>query len=216
MQEGPASIATLVHVVASHQKLGAQDRNLAAVLQLQPRFDNLCERNCVARATSSLVSQGVGEVKAIDVSEIVRFRNHIIRDIFGVLILVHPALGLGEGLIEFLAAFLAEILRLLVLAQNRASLSKTLGVLGIAVSPVVGVVSLQFAHVCLPAQILAVDKRDSEVRLIRGLVLSMSIEPLSGFSGLRSRLSLCKLEGGMVLRSDDFILRSNNGHLDSV
>ena len=70
VEEWPAAVAALVHIVARHQILRGQLGHLLPVLYLQPILGNLRERHRVARAAMALVPVLIHEVVAADISPI--------------------------------------------------------------------------------------------------------------------------------------------------
>jgi len=114
VEEGPAAITALCQVVARHEVLGREHRRLLAVPELEAGLNDLGEGHGVARSTGSLVAERICEIEAIQVPEIVRLRNQCIWDLVGSLVLLCPALGLFQCILEVFAACLAEVLRLVV------------------------------------------------------------------------------------------------------
>ena len=94
MEERPSSITTFIHVIALHEVLRRKYWNFLTVLKLESRLNHLSERDCIARATSTLISQWVGEVEAIDISEVISIRNKLIWDLVRATISLSPMLGL--------------------------------------------------------------------------------------------------------------------------
>ena len=70
MEEWPATVATFVHVVASHEVLGGKLRHFLTIFNLKSVFGDLCERDGVAGAAVTLVSMLVHEVIAGNISPI--------------------------------------------------------------------------------------------------------------------------------------------------
>ena len=94
MEEGPSSVTALIHVIALHEVLWRKYWNLLSILKLQSRFDHLSKRDCIARATSTLISQWVGEIEAIDVSKVISIRDKLIWDLVCATVGLSPLLGL--------------------------------------------------------------------------------------------------------------------------
>jgi len=63
------------------------------ILQLQPRFHQLHERECVTALTISLVPELASKINALNISEVIRFWNHARWNVFIFLELLHPGLG---------------------------------------------------------------------------------------------------------------------------
>lgn len=70
VEEGPATITTLVHVVALHEVLGRESWNILTIFQLESGFNDLSEGNSVARTAGSLVSDRTCEVESFNASEV--------------------------------------------------------------------------------------------------------------------------------------------------
>lgn len=103
VEDGPASITALVHVVALHHILRGQLLDfffLVSVLQLESSFDSLDEALSVAGATRSLVSEWTCEIVATYVSEVPVFGDGFIRDFLWVLVLLLPRLSFDVGLFK--------------------------------------------------------------------------------------------------------------------
>ena len=77
MEDGPATVTALVHVVALHQKLRRKGWLIAqmAIFELQASFNGLDEAHGVARTTLRLVPERTREVVSTNISEIV-FKRH--------------------------------------------------------------------------------------------------------------------------------------------
>lgn len=67
----PAALAAFVQEVALHHLLRREDWNLFTVFKFKSGFSSLDEGNGVAGAALTLVTNGAGEVIAINISEIV-------------------------------------------------------------------------------------------------------------------------------------------------
>jgi len=81
------------------------------------------------------------------------------------------------GLFEVVA--LAELLELKVFFDIRLELSEFLG---LTVRPILGMSALKFTCVCLPTEILTIDKRDGLVSLLGWNMLNMCIKPVCWLS----------------------------------
>jgi len=78
---------------------------------------------------------------------------------------------------------------------------------------IVGMVLLELADICFPAEIGLVNERDGSISFVTWLVLMMSIKPLVG-SG--SNLSVGLKINLLDRRGNDLVLRGDDGDLDSV
>jgi len=78
---------------------------------------------------------------------------------------------------------------------------------------IVGMVLLELADICFPAEIGLVNERDGSISFVTWLVLMMSIKPLVG-SG--SNLSVGLKINLLDWRGNDLVLRGDDGDLDSV
>lgn len=109
VEDGPASIAAFIHIVALHHELRRELWLVAevAVLQLHPRLNGLDEAHSVAWATFSLISQRTGEIIAANIPEVVVVGYFMIWDMVWRLICLHPVLCPLDRLFE-LITFLAE------------------------------------------------------------------------------------------------------------
>jgi len=78
---------------------------------------------------------------------------------------------------------------------------------------IVGMVFLELADICFPAEICLINERDGSISFVTRLVLMMSIESLVGSgSNLSVGLKIYLLDG----RSDNLVLRGDDGDLDCI
>jgi len=161
-----------------------------------------------------LVSKWVGEIEAIDVSEVVLLGNELILNFVGCLVLVVPALSLGQCFVKVLSRIWTEILLLLVLFDVRTDLDQTLcSLLSLAMRTIVGMVLLELADICFPAEVGLVNERDGSISFVTSFVLMMSVESLVGSgANLSIGLKIYLLDG----RGNNLVLRGDDGDLDSV
>lgn len=161
-----------------------------------------------------MVSKWVGEIEAINASEVVLLRNVLILDFIGCFILVVPALSLGQCFVESLSSVRTEILLFLVLLDIRTDLDQTLcSFLSLTMRSIVGMMLLELADICFPAEIVLINKGDGCISFVTSFVLMMSVESLV-VSG--SNLSISLKIGLLDRRSNNLVLRGDNGDLDSV
>lgn len=100
VEEGPATITTLVHVVALHEVLGRECWNIYSIFQLESGFNDLSEGNSVARTAGSLVSDRTCEVETINVSEVKGLWNFCVGDVISSLIFLGITLYFIQYLLE--------------------------------------------------------------------------------------------------------------------
>jgi hypothetical protein len=148
VEEWPASITTLVEVVASHQHLRRKNWNLFTVFQFQSLLCNLGEAHSVAGTTVLLVSVEVGEVNSLHVSPVKVFRQLTVRDFVCTRILLELSC-LSQNLREIL--LFAKRSTLIVLFFKSITNLRQIG--GLAVRSVVSVMLLILASVCLPSEV---------------------------------------------------------------
>jgi hypothetical protein len=72
------------------------------VLQLQSSLNCLDESQCVAAPTLKLVSNDACEIVAIEVSEVILFRNNRVGNVIDALVFLCPALCLRDCKLELL------------------------------------------------------------------------------------------------------------------
>ena len=101
MEEGPATIAAFIHVVALHEVLSGVLWDILAIFELQSWFNHLSEWHSVAGATSSLVSYWPGEVVSIDICIVVWFWNISVWNIISIFIFQSPWLCFFQDSLEF-------------------------------------------------------------------------------------------------------------------
>lgn len=222
MEERPATVTAFSEVIAGHQLLGRQDWYFSAVLHFETRFDHLGKRHGVARATGALIAKGVSKVKPVDVSEVVGFWQHGVRDFFCCLVLLLPFLGHGKCFLKLDSTSLPEFLGDLILLNVGLSLGKLLSLL--AVLSVLSVMLLKLARVSCPAEVLVVDERDCFVSFLRRNVLHVSIDSVGWLPCLllsfaldrdgRGQLDVAVLVWG--LGGDDLVLTGDDCYLDGV
>lgn len=170
VEEWPSAITSLIHVVARHEVLCRQLWHFFAVFDFQSVFGDLGERDSVAGTAMTLVSVLVHEVIATDISPV-----EVVRQ-----------LAVWNG-ISIRVVFL-ELLRFLNSRLEIGTLSELDGAGGlvvglsedqwlIAVSAVVVVRFLVFAHVSLPSQVHLVDGLDQQISLISRHVLNVRVVP---------------------------------------
>ena len=161
-----------------------------------------------------MVSEWVSEIETINVSEVILFWNELIFDFIGCLILIVPALSLGQSFLEGLTRVRTEILLLFVLLDIRTSLGQALcSLLGITMGSVVGVVLLELANIGFPAEIGLINEGNSSIGFFTSFVLMMGVESLVGS---RADLSISLKIGFLNWRSHNLVLRSDDGDLHSV
>ena len=103
VEDGPAAVAALVHVVALHHELRREGRLITEVteLELHSCFDSLDESHGVAGAALSLVANGTREVVSIDIPEIVVLGDLVVRYVIRRLKVLHPILGSLNCFLEY-------------------------------------------------------------------------------------------------------------------
>jgi len=124
IENSPASIASLIHIVALQHELGRELWDLlyfAGIFILESRFNCLDESHRVTGTTLSLVSHWSREIKVADISKIKCFRHDLIGHFIMVSILLPPEFGSSNCFLElnciltpFLLARLAILLMLLL------------------------------------------------------------------------------------------------------
>ena len=78
---------------------------------------------------------------------------------------------------------------------------------------IVSMVLLELADICFPAEIGLINERDGGIIFVTSFVLMMSVKSLVGSgSNLSAGLKIDLLDG----RSNNLVLRGNDGDLDSV
>ncbi len=85
----PSSIASFIHIVTCHKLLRRKHWWLFSIFQFQSSFHNLSEWNCVAWATSSLISKVASKIISINISKIKWLWYFTIRDFIWSLIRFH-------------------------------------------------------------------------------------------------------------------------------
>ena len=70
MEEWPATVATLVHVVAGHEVLCGKLWHFLTIFDLKSVFGDLCERDGIAGTAVTLISVLVHEVIAANISPV--------------------------------------------------------------------------------------------------------------------------------------------------
>lgn len=105
LEEGPATVAALVHVIALHELLDGEQRHFLTVFQFETGLNHLGERGCVAGATLTLITNSIGEIEAIDVLIVVYVRDLAVGNLIRSLVLFAPVLCLGEDFLELFAIF---------------------------------------------------------------------------------------------------------------
>lgn len=105
----PSTLATFGQEVAAQNVLGREHWDLLTILDFESRFDGLVESLSVAGTTVTLVSDWVGEVVTIDVSEIILNRNFSVINIITLFVVLLILLNLLEYFLELLIAFGCEL-----------------------------------------------------------------------------------------------------------
>lgn len=100
---------------------------LLSISLLEPRLDDLSEGNGVAGAASTLVSQWVCEIKAVNASHVILLWDLIVWDIISCAVVGVPILNRGIGLHECLATFLSELKSFLAFLKFDIELIVNLG-----------------------------------------------------------------------------------------
>lgn len=170
-------------------------RRLFTVLELQSGFHNLGERDGVARAALTLITEVRGEIVATVVTPIQRFGQISVRNIVSIVVGLLELLSFGKGTLEFFVTFLAKVV-LFILIKTLESCCKILHVevieeaLGaslskvhlsiIAVITIVSVGPLILAGIGLPTEVSGVNGLDHQVHLITGSVLKMHVDSFLG------------------------------------
>ena len=129
-----------------------------------------------------MIPQWIGEVEAINVSQVIGVRDHVIRDLDSRGEVLVPLLHFGVGLCEGLASFLSELETFSSFFRFKLELVIKLGkVLGIFLCQTVRAIVLmtfgQLANIGLPAKVLAINESDGLVGLFTGLMLFVCVEP---------------------------------------
>lgn len=114
VEERPTTIATFIHVVASHQELWREQWNLLSVLELQSLLGNLGETHSVAGTAVALVSVFVGEINTTDSSPVEVGWKLAVWDFFcrSVLLVLSGLIPCFLELWAFAECFLSSILTL--------------------------------------------------------------------------------------------------------
>lgn len=113
VENGLSTIASFVQEIALKDVLGGQVVHMLTILELQSCVHCLDEAHCVARSTGALVSVRVGKIVALDVSEVMGFRNFLIGDVLGVAVLMLPLLSVCQCFLEVKVPFNPKFLLLL-------------------------------------------------------------------------------------------------------
>jgi len=90
--------------------LSGKNWDLFAIFDLESRFDSLVERFSIARTAVALISDWIGKIIAVDVSEVVLNRNFRISDVIAIFVILLIFLNFFEHLFELLIAWGSEIL----------------------------------------------------------------------------------------------------------
>lgn len=175
----PSSIATLVHVVASHQHLWGQDWWLFSILKLESSLHHLGKRNSVARPTSRLISVLASKIKSINISEVIGIWNLIILDILSIIVFLGPTLCLFESVFEFLVVQVTKFILSTTISFNKVFFIIDLGQAeSLAVLAIQRMVLLVFAGICFPAEVGIINFTNQNVHFIAGFVLQMQVSSL--------------------------------------
>lgn len=70
MEEWPSTITTFIHIVTSHHKLRRKHWHIFSIFESQTLFNNLSERNSVARTTMPLISMFRSKINSTNISPI--------------------------------------------------------------------------------------------------------------------------------------------------
>lgn len=210
----PTTFAALVQEIALQYLLRRYNWNLFTILKFQPCFDSLHEGNGVAWAAFALVAHWSGEVVAVDVSEVVCFREILVWNVLRCGILFSPFLRWLKGRVEELVVSSAELVERHPNSLLAAHLSKhvlwmngSTAVLGrggalficdhkqfvifaVLTLSVVFMVLLQFAGACLPAKVGLIDRGNEQVHLVTWHMLQMQIASFVDFITLCDRCFL--------------------------
>jgi len=217
MEERPASITAFSEIVASHKILWRKNWHFFSVSKFKSWLDHLSERDGITWTASSLISQWVGKIKTFEISEVISFWKHWVRDFIGRFVLIIPLLCFLKSNFKFFASSRSEFFREGVFLDIWGGLCQVLGYFSVTMASILSMVPLELASVCLPTKVLTIDKRDSFISIIGCLVLSMSIEPCGRCSWGCSCLCLLDLKIASIIRlCDDLVLLRNNSHLNSI
>ena len=159
----PSSIASLIHIVASHEELWGKDWLILSVLKLESHFGDLGEGNGVARSTVTLISVLTGEVNTIYVSPVKVGWELTIWDRVGIWVFLLVFLGFRPSFSKVISCL--KNLFLTVKIFFTLDLGKLQSLL-LAVRSVTCMMLLELAGICFPSKIHIIDGRDKKIILI--------------------------------------------------